>query len=323
MIECDGNKFRFIPEDVQLSQAEIESFVGGFNPLLSGAAALTAYWAKKDRESGESVGDPYVLLVVRPGGSMGFYTAKRMLRSLRLPIGYELVPDGRELDLPAADPVAAKLCRDAVETTLRSKDKIRSLQPLTKSLLAQVERDRARGFGAPPGSPADQNAPMLDDERARRFRRMVTQAPDPYSNGLPRRDLAFPPRTTNRNQSPSSRRKLGQFAPGQKPVSQVPPDPVESDQPGTANPDQPGRLPFFDAATETGRGRAQPGSRSRRDAWANHARQQRSGIRSTGTHRAARATKVRAAGSSRFQCGIAGPANECETRSTVAVQATR
>jgi len=242
MIECDGNRFRFIPEDVQLSQAEVESFVAGFNPLLSGTAALVAYWAKKDRESGESVGDPYVLLVVRPGGSMGFYTAKRMLRSLKLPIGYELVPEGRELDLPAADPIAARLCRQAVETTLQQKDRIRSLEPLTKSLLAQVERDRARGFGTPPGSSAEED-PSLTDERARRFRRMITQAPDPFSNGVPRRTTPSHPAPV-----PRPRRRLGHLQQGPSPSAQVPPDPAESEQAGS---NQPRTLPFLEGSSGT------------------------------------------------------------------------
>lgn len=241
MIECDGNRFRFIPEDVQLSQAEVESFVGGFNPLLSGAAALTAYWAKKDSESGEAVGDPYVLLVVRPGGSMGFYTAKRMLRSLKLPIGYELVPKGRELELPAADPVAVRLCRQAIASTLERKDQIRSLQPLTKSLLAQVERDRARGFGAPPGMAGDQNSPPPGDARTRRFNKSVASRFDPYSNGLSPESSS--PRAADRSLIPPSRRRLGQFPPGQAPVAQVPPDPSQFE------PGQPRTLPFLEGGT--------------------------------------------------------------------------
>jgi hypothetical protein len=44
LIECTDHFIRFVPEDVQLTPAELNGFTSGFNPLLIAARELIHYW---------------------------------------------------------------------------------------------------------------------------------------------------------------------------------------------------------------------------------------------------------------------------------------
>lgn len=167
IVECLEDRFRFLPEGVEVTKVQLEGFLSGLNPLLSGTAALNAYWSKSDQDA--DTGEPYVLLVVRPGGSMGFYAARRLLSKLQVPIGYELLTEDQELDLPEADPEAEKVCRLAVEKTLTRREEIAALRPLARQYLA----GRSSQTGDTPYRRHPTESGVSPDGRTESFRRLL------------------------------------------------------------------------------------------------------------------------------------------------------
>jgi len=125
LIECTATGIRFAPENVTLSPADVAGFTAGYNPMLAGANALSRYWSVVDGIKPDSEGDnaPYVLLIVRPGGTVAYYYARRLLSKLEAPYGYELLDDGKQLDLPVVDPKAKAACQAAVDEVLAERDR--------------------------------------------------------------------------------------------------------------------------------------------------------------------------------------------------------
>jgi len=119
LIECRADGLEFASEKVNLTPQDLNHFAPDYNPLLAGAEALMTYWTLVDQQKGETASKPYVLLIVRPGGTIGFYVARKYLEVLNQDYGYELVQDGTEIKWPAADPQAAEICRNAVDEVLK------------------------------------------------------------------------------------------------------------------------------------------------------------------------------------------------------------
>ncbi len=115
LIECTDEGLTFQPEGITLTPDDLQDFTPGHNPLLSGTQALFRYWSGKDRNSGQ---EPYVLILVRPSGSVGYYVARKLLGNLDLDSGYELIDADWELALPKQDPVAKEVCQDAIDRVL-------------------------------------------------------------------------------------------------------------------------------------------------------------------------------------------------------------
>ncbi len=117
---------RFLPENVLLKHHDFDGFTVGKNPLLAGAEALSNYWMKVSLHSGGKEPEPYVLLIVRPSGAK-YYAARKLLEPLNRPFGYELVEENLPLEIPPADPVAAELCRKAVQEVLKERDDLQRM----------------------------------------------------------------------------------------------------------------------------------------------------------------------------------------------------
>lgn len=117
-IECTGKGLRILPEDEFLTAEDLEGFTEGFNPLLAGTRALVQYWTMKKRRGGDDEPDPYVLLLVRPSGSLAFYEARRFLTRLETPFGYELIDEDWKLNIPSAEPQAKAAAHQAIREAL-------------------------------------------------------------------------------------------------------------------------------------------------------------------------------------------------------------
>jgi hypothetical protein len=126
LIECTEDSLRFVSEEIVLTPADLEGFTDRYNPLLAGTAALVQYWTLWNRQQPhpDREPEPYVLLIVRPGGTVAYYVAMRMLASLPQPFGYELVEDSIELQPPPTDELAKDLCRRAVEQLLSQRSNV-------------------------------------------------------------------------------------------------------------------------------------------------------------------------------------------------------
>jgi hypothetical protein len=120
LIECTDDGLRFLPEDIVIRPSDLEGFTERYNPLLAGAGALMSYWTAWNLRQPEpdEQPEPYVLLIVRPSGTVGYYVAMQMLGALKVPHGYELIEDSVALQPPPLDPEAWRVCREAVEQQL-------------------------------------------------------------------------------------------------------------------------------------------------------------------------------------------------------------
>lgn len=123
LVEVTATGFRFVPEDVFIGAGDIEGFSDRQNPLLAGATALTQYWNQFNQQQGTVSADsqPYVLMIVRPSGTLGYYVSVRLLSALKQPHGYELVDEDVDLKWPAVDVGAQAACRTAVEAMLANR----------------------------------------------------------------------------------------------------------------------------------------------------------------------------------------------------------
>lgn len=127
LIECTEQYIRFLPEDIRLTPYDLNGFTPGINPLLTGTQTLSAYWRAWHRMHPEPgvEDEPYVMLIVRPSGSVAYYIARKLLGGLQQPYGYELVSADWELDLAEADPRAKRECQAAIDDLLKQRDRIR------------------------------------------------------------------------------------------------------------------------------------------------------------------------------------------------------
>ncbi|MFO1092085.1 MAG: hypothetical protein U0992_02075 [Planctomycetaceae bacterium] len=161
-IECTESGLKFASENILLTPEQLDGFPALRNPLLAGADALIDYWSlqarKNPAENGASA--PYVLLIVRPSGTVGYYVARRMLESLGQPFGYELISEDMQLQYPTTDPDAVKTCQAAINEVLKNPDRIAmrggvvapgSLEPMSVSdgsgKFALEEVNQLRGSG--------------------------------------------------------------------------------------------------------------------------------------------------------------------------------
>lgn len=143
LIECRADGLVFASEQVTVSARTLNDYGPEDNPLLAGANALTAYWKLMDAQNGRPESRPYVLLIVRPEGTVGFYVARRYLEALQQDYGYELVPSDMEIHWPPADPEAVQVCRTAVERAINN----------PRALAKRMSDGGNRGPGGSSGSP--------------------------------------------------------------------------------------------------------------------------------------------------------------------------
>jgi hypothetical protein len=115
LIECTREHIKFLQENVSLSQTDVSGCTPSYNPVAAGAQALMDYWTT---HSTPDEPRPYVLLIVRPSGPGAYGRARYLLERMKEPVGYELLPDDQQLDVPPAIPEAAEVCRKAVENSI-------------------------------------------------------------------------------------------------------------------------------------------------------------------------------------------------------------
>ncbi|MCA9044614.1 MAG: hypothetical protein KDA69_09865 [Planctomycetaceae bacterium] len=184
LIECRADSFHFPSEGISISAADCNGFLPDDNPLRAGVEALVEFQKRTQTTGNENAEKPYVLLVVRPGGTTGFYVARKLLEGTEAEAGYELVLDEDEMAWPESNPQAAYACRRAVEESLRKQEAAAQFIPggrdrrYTETLTFADERgtfrmaevDRMRNVQDPYAianpewvSPHRRNSPTPDD----------------------------------------------------------------------------------------------------------------------------------------------------------------
>lgn len=121
LIECTDKGLTFIPEGITLTPDDLKDFTPGYNPLLAGTQALVKYWQNKSQQSDQ---EPYVLILVRPSGSVGYYVARKLLNNLSLDSGYELIDADWDFELPEKDLIAEEVCQDAIDRVLSERKQL-------------------------------------------------------------------------------------------------------------------------------------------------------------------------------------------------------
>lgn len=144
-IECNEKGLQFQPEGVTITAADVQGFSSFYNPVLIGTRALVHFWKQTDARN-RSSGEPYVLLVVKPEGTMAFYAARKLLKELRVPYGYELVEAEFPLDYPDKNNDAEKALKEAIIGVLQQRNKVAT------SILGEGDAatdQRGHGFSRP------------------------------------------------------------------------------------------------------------------------------------------------------------------------------
>ncbi len=126
LIECSGAGLRFLPEDVPIRKSDLAGFSHQVNPVIVGASALVNYWTAWSlrQENPAREPEPYVLLLVRPSGTISYYVAMDMLRDLKQPHGYELLEEDTELQMPPRDDGAKAACESAIYRLIAERNQV-------------------------------------------------------------------------------------------------------------------------------------------------------------------------------------------------------
>ncbi|MCA8999729.1 MAG: hypothetical protein KDA80_22220 [Planctomycetaceae bacterium] len=194
LIECRDNGLSFAAERITLTPRELNGFPPEANPLQAGTAALYEYWRQQNAAT-ESDEAPYVLLIVRPGGTDAFYVARKLLEEWDHQYGYELIGTSDEIQWPEPDDGAVLACRTAIEAMLSQRERIASQLktgrlPMPAELmfaapdntfqLPEIEniRERRRGFSLG-------GANWLPERTVKNRYESDAQAPGVADNGPP------------------------------------------------------------------------------------------------------------------------------------------
>lgn len=147
IIECTDKAIRFVSEDIELTPKQLIGFKPDSNPLLAGANQIVQFWANYNavQANPESQPVPYVLLVVRPSGTVGFYLARKFLAGLGADSGYELVEEDLEFSAPESDPRAREMALAAISEMLASRIERGSALSFSEALDKGGDPDGAAG----------------------------------------------------------------------------------------------------------------------------------------------------------------------------------
>jgi len=169
LVECTSTGLKFLPEEVTLVPQDLEGFTPRLNPLLSGSQALVNYWSQQAPAPGQSAEEPYVLLIVRPNGTLAYYIAMRLLSGMKQPFGYELVTADMSLQTGPVDPAAKAALEEAIQLTLAERERLAAALSLGTGAgrgTGGTERSGTAGGSGPPagpvtprGSPAPSSSP--------------------------------------------------------------------------------------------------------------------------------------------------------------------
>ena len=132
IIECEANTVRFVSEGITLSARDVSGFTSEYNPVRAGTEALLAYWEAKRQASSSLAAmqpEPYLLFVIRPGGTVSYYVTRRMLEGLNVDSGYELVTQSQELVWPVSTPEAHTACQEAIDEVLSVRNRLAAKTP--------------------------------------------------------------------------------------------------------------------------------------------------------------------------------------------------
>jgi hypothetical protein len=144
-VECTELGVIVQPEGIMLRAEDFQGPLGPGNPL---EVALRAIREHLERTAGSQAGQPYPLLVVRPGGVLAYAAARAAMKSWDDEFGYELVGDDLKLDFGPPDPALSRLVQQTVAEARRRQAALAAMMPR-----------RYGGEAPPPAMPASSLPP--------------------------------------------------------------------------------------------------------------------------------------------------------------------
>lgn len=117
-IECTADRVIIQPEGIGLTGTDFQEPLGPGNPLAASLRTIREY---RQSQGVPGQGNPYPLLIVRPGGAESYAAAREALNGWDDEFGYELVDEDTELAYPPADRFLAKRLIETVELARRRK----------------------------------------------------------------------------------------------------------------------------------------------------------------------------------------------------------
>ena len=102
------------PEGIVLGAKDFDGPLGPGNPLDAALRGIREYYAQAGLLG--SKGEPYPLLIVRPGGVEAYAAARSAMRTWDDEFGYELVDETMQLKYPDPDPALSQLLHKVVST---------------------------------------------------------------------------------------------------------------------------------------------------------------------------------------------------------------
>ena len=176
-VECTKKGIRFLPENVFLGPSQLEGFTDGYNPLLAGVRALNDHWTRlAHAPNALSAEEPYVMLIVRPEGSVTYYLARKFLTEWQEPYGYELIEEDFAWELPPADPQARQVLRQAIAESLKNRSDVIRKYTVRGSMdaLSEFPDQEEMADSELPFSQGTSNASRFA-AKARRHRRRIAE----------------------------------------------------------------------------------------------------------------------------------------------------
>ena len=111
-IECTDTAITFQPSGVTIKPNDISMPLTPGNPIDAALLAVREYYVRAGLTQN---GDPYPLIVVRPGGETSYAIVRRAMLNWDDEFGYELVEADREIDFGNKDEGAKQVIESAID----------------------------------------------------------------------------------------------------------------------------------------------------------------------------------------------------------------
>lgn len=156
-IECTADRVIIQPEGIGLTGLDFQEPLGPGNPLAASLRTIREY---RQSQGVPGQGNPYPLLIVRPGGAESYAAAREALNGWDDEFGYELVDEDTELAYPPSDRFLAKRLIETVELARRRKIALVMAAPKKYGRIEDqyLTATRNGGFQAAGGGSGDDDA---------------------------------------------------------------------------------------------------------------------------------------------------------------------
>lgn len=156
VIDVSEKGFEILPNGIVITPADMEGFPVRDNPLLS--AILTAH---RHRSQNAVVDEPYVLLLIRPDGSLPFYGAQRVLAESNIHYGYELLEPDQQIVAGELDASETPAVQTAISDALKRRENLYA----KLMAIAQQKSELSGSTGTASGSPSERRLAVRPDGR--------------------------------------------------------------------------------------------------------------------------------------------------------------